>query len=135
MSENTTTPIENGTEPERTFTQGDVDRIVSDRLKRERGKLETDAQAALEEREKALTRREVTNTAQERVKHLRLSLTAEQSEKLTAELSSYESLEDLERGLKLLEMAQNTGVPGTGSPVQPMPTSSAGIRGAMGLKT
>ena len=122
----------NGAEPEKQFTQDDVNRIVSDRLKRERGKLETDALAALGEREREITRKEVSMLARERIGRLRLP--EQQAHNLLAELSGAESVEELERNLKLIEKATvPAGVPGRGSP--PIsPSFPDAIRKAMGLK-
>lgn len=54
----------NGTEP-KTFTQEDVDRIVQDRLARERKKHQTAEPDPLEEREQELARREMAFDAKE----------------------------------------------------------------------
>ncbi|MBS7008466.1 hypothetical protein [Anaerostipes sp.] len=68
MEQNNSTPSEgeqtteptgkNGTEP-RTFTQEDVDRIVQDRLSRERKKFQQEETDPLEQREQELKQREM----------------------------------------------------------------------------
>jgi len=60
--ENTTPPEGNGTPAGKTFTQDDIDRIISERLARERAKAEPDP---LVERDKALTARENALTCKE----------------------------------------------------------------------
>ena len=65
--ESSPTPGENGGEPGKTFTQEDVNRIVSERLARERDKaaLERAKEDPTEQREKALAAREAAMSCRE----------------------------------------------------------------------
>ena len=63
MSEQNTVATQEATQPEssepgKTFTQEDVNRIVQERLARERNRVPSDAEKTLEEREKAVAARE-----------------------------------------------------------------------------
>lgn len=65
--ESSPTPGENGGEPGKTFTQEDVNRIVSERLARERDRAATERmkQDPTEQREKALAAREAAISCRE----------------------------------------------------------------------
>lgn len=74
----TPTPEENGGKGEKMFTQDEVNRIVSERLAREREKLtqqpkEDEREVALRERERALEARESRNRCEDYLREVNMS--------------------------------------------------------------
>ena len=74
----TPTPEENGGQGEKMFTQDEVNRIVSERLSREREKLaqqpkEDEREIALRERERALEARESKNRCEDYLREINMS--------------------------------------------------------------
>lgn len=75
---NNATSADNGGQGERMFTQDEVNRIVSDRLNREREKLsqqphEDERERSLREREQALNARENKNRCEDYLKEINMS--------------------------------------------------------------
>lgn len=95
-----TANVENKTEPEATFTQDDVNRIVADRVARERAKYE-DYESL---REKAAKFDEAEEASKSE-----LQKATERAEKLQAQLDSYQKAE----AVRVIheEVAKATGVP------------------------
>lgn len=128
MNNENTTPA---TEEQKTFTQEDVNRIVSERLAKEKTKLDT----ALAEREKTLTQRELALTAKERLR----------ASGLPGSLIDALNMSDsdaLEKSLKIVEteFAGNKPAPLSGSMgfnrggmLAPDIKSDSDVRTAMGL--
>lgn len=82
-----TQPEENGIQSEKTFTQDEVNRIVSERLSRERAKAETPDNNDIAAREADLKRRENTFNCKEYLIN----------EKLPQELLDVFSIDDIEK--------------------------------------
>jgi len=137
MSENTTSVVESGNEPQETtraFTQDDVNRIVSERLAKEKAKSE----AAMVQRGQELDQREKMLVAREKV--TAMGLPAELVNAL-----NINTPEELEKSLSIIAghikpnittaPAAPKGVPGvSGNPAPPYQERRSPIRDAMGLK-
>lgn len=125
--EDSTLPEDNGPPDGKTFTQEQVNQIVSDRLSRERVK----ADNALAEKEQALVQREIMLTAREKL--VERGLPVELCEALNT--TTPEALE------KALDIIQNTRLTRPGRVNGAAPIDSDGtavefddIRAAMGLQ-
>ena len=67
MNESMNPQSANGTGTEKTFTQEDVNRIVQERLNKERNRTNSDLESSLTQREKELEKREFMMTAKESI--------------------------------------------------------------------
>lgn len=125
--------VDNGTvtpqAEEKTFSQAELDRIIGERLSRERSKHE-EIQAGLEKREQALAKREFTLQATEILKQKGLPI--EIMEALDG--SSIEAFDKAARAIeKHMRVVKNS--PPAGGMISPMtPSRGDPIRKAMGLK-
>lgn len=128
MNENTNTvsAVDNtAAETGKTFSQEDVNRIIQERLAKEKTKVD----AAAAQREQELTKRELMLTAKEQLT----------SKGLPAELADALNASDkdaLEKSLDILDTyIKNRPSPGIpGAPNPPMPGNTGSVRAAFGLK-
>lgn len=123
-------------EGEKTFTQEEVNRIVSERLSKEKGKINADREASYAKREQELNVRELKLKARESLNEKNLP-----SELLDVINCSNE--EELERSLEILERVYRTNKKEETLPVKlsgykpvsgQSPTGGDPIKQAMGLK-
>ena len=120
----------------RTFTQDEVNRIVSERLAKEKGKINTEREAEYSRRDQELNQRELKLKARESLSEKNLP-----SELLDVINCSNE--EELERSLEILERVYRTNKKEETLPVKlggykpvsgQSPTGGDPIKQAMGLK-
>lgn len=139
MNENTPTPAETGAntptpEDNRAFSQEDVNRIVGERLAKEKAKTEV----ALADREQELSRRELMITAREKLTAAGLpveltdAINAKDAETLQRSIDLISKV--ISEKLKQTPPLELVGVVPANAPRQGGNSLSSGIRSAMGLK-
>lgn len=122
-------PAEGAGGNEKTFTQEDVNRIVQERLARERGKPLSEAEKVLEEREKAVEAREREIAYKALMKEKNIPDEVYEALNCTSEDTFNKALEILGPYFqKLQEPIMNAVGPSSGA------TGGDSIRAAMGLK-
>ena len=124
----------------KTFTQDEVNRIVSERLNKEKGKINADREAEYSKREQELNQRELKL-------HAREALSERNMPSELLDVLNYSSKEDLDKCIDVIEQVLKNQmqqfqdklnekpeprivIPGTGRPL----TGGDPIRSAMGLK-
>lgn len=124
------------TEGNKTFTQDEVNRIVSERLNKEKGKISADREAAYSQKEQELNQRELKL-------HARETLSEKNMPSELLEVLNYSSKEDLEKSINVIEQVLNKKAEKPQkkpTPTITFPTSGGRITGgdpirsAMGLK-
>lgn len=113
----------------KTFTQEDVNRIISDRLGKERDKIKKEQEAALEKREKEIAVREMRMNALEKLNSRGLPSELVEAINYSDEESVDKSIEILAKNYAGPSISRNSGyVPRNGGTVK-----GDDIRQAMGL--
>lgn len=98
--ENTNTHEEENTVSERTFTQDEVNRIVKERLAKERDRLKREQDALFAEREQEVAKREMRITAVEKLQEKGLPA-------LLADAINCSSSESIEKSIEILSNTQD----------------------------
>lgn len=138
MNENTNTTVDNGNatpraEENKTFSQSDINRIVQERLAKEKSKTD----AVLVERERELAQRELVLSTREKLSSKGLPVELLDALNLSTAESAERSLSILETYIKkqspLVSISPQNPFLGAPNPA-PSSGTSGGIRQAMGLK-
>lgn len=96
-------------EGEKTFTQDDVNRIVSERLAKEKAKYEAAAKTNFQEKEVELSRREQELTLREFKATARETLTNKNLPMELLDVINYSSEEEMNKSIDILEKAYGQG--------------------------